>query len=920
MNNLGIRARRARWLIGVAGAGLLALPAQAATIHGRVVDQAKGTPLPGAVIRVQGTALSATADRDGSFVIPNAPDGAQTLSVDYVGYQTATQSASGDGDVAIGLTGTDKSEVVVTGTRLAERRALQTKKASDNLVEALYANDVGKLPDQNVAEAVRRLPGLSVANDQGEGRYVIIRGVNPNLVNVVLNGQTLPAPEPDGRQVKLDDIPAALISAVVVTKSLTADQDAGAIGGEVNIRTLSAFDRNKPFFADARGAYGRYEMNHKNPWEADAQIGGLLGSGRSFGAVLSFNYSRRPIESENFQGATSFTAGNNGPTEFGLRDYNLVRTRIGAVANFDYQPTDAVKLFARLSYSKFKDNERRDQNRADQLVYTPATATSGTFVGRGSILIRRREEDDNTKSGQIGGNFDLGLGGKLELSGTYTRAIKNDPLRSEYNFRAASNSVTGTFSLTQSPYLLSFSAPYNPANFPLNSVNYDKRHAQEDLWQLRADYSLPLNIGDSSTFKVGVKYLDRHKTNNRDYQQYSRGTTFNASSASYIGDTSFYDGMYAFGPRIDYNAAQAYAAANPTALTQSASNINSSRNNSQVNDYDVREQISAAYMMTTLKFGALTIVPGVRIEHTSDSQKAKVFTTGATAVDQNFNSFTSQGYTDVFPGVNAHYDVTKNFVLRGAVTTAIGRPNYPDLAPYVAVDTTTSPTSVVLGNPQLKRYKAVNADLSAEYYLPSQGVLSIGLFYKHIDNPIYTQTLLNQTGMFGGQNFTGVSLTRGVNADSATIKGIELNAQVQFTFLPGLLSGFGVSANYSHISGHAKDLPGRTGNVPLFLQSKNVGTAQLYYEKYGLALRVAYSFRSAYVDTIGASAATDQFTGYNGQLDVHASYQVTPQLTVFADGTNLNDAPWRRYLGTRPFLIERERYDASFRAGAQLHF
>jgi TonB-dependent receptor len=907
-------------MVGVAIAGLAAVPATAGTIRGHVVDQAKGTPLPGAVVRVQGTGLSATAGRDGSFTIPNAPDGPQTLSVDYVGYAETTQQTSGDQDVAIALAGSDRTEIVVTGSRLAERRALQTKKASDNLVEAIYANDVGKLPDQNVAEAVRRLPGLSVANDQGEGRYVIIRGVNPNLVNVVLNGQTLPAPEPDGRQVKLDDIPSALISAVIVTKSLTPDQDASAIGGEVNIRTLSAFDRNKPLFADARGAYGRYEINRKNPWEADAQIGGLLGDDRQFGAVLSFNYSRRPIESENFQGATSF-ATNNGPTEFGFRDYNLVRTRIGAVANFDYQPSDAVKLFTRLSYSKFKDNEVRDQNRTDQIVYTGAS--TGTFVGRGSILIRRREEDDNTKSGQLGGNFDFGSGGKLDLSGTYTRAIKNDPLRSEYNFRAASNSVAGTFDLGLAPYGFAFSAPFNPASFPLNSVNYDRRHAQEDLWQIRGDYSLPLAIGDSSTFKAGVKYLDRHKSNNRDFQQYSRGTTFNASSATFIGDTNFYDGQYVFGPRISYDAAQAYAAANPTALTQSAANINSSRNNSQVNDYDVREKIAAAYVMATLKFGDLTIVPGVRVEHTKDWQKAKVFATGTVAaapLDQGFNSFTDQSYTDIFPGLNAHLDLDRNFVLRGAITTAIGRPNYPDLSPYVAVDTTTSPTSVTLGNPGLKRYKAVNADLSAEYYLPSQGVLSIGLFYKHIDNPIYTQTLLGQSGTFGGQNFTNVSLTRGVNADDAVIKGIELNAQAQFTFLPGFLSGFGASANYSHISGHATGLPGRTGRVPLFLQSKNVGTAQLYYEKYGLALRVAYSFRSAYVDAIGANPATDQYTGYNGQLDVHASYQVTPQLTVFADGSNLNDAAWRRYLGTKPFLIERERYDYAIRAGAQLHF
>ncbi|MFT4055514.1 MAG: TonB-dependent receptor plug domain-containing protein [Novosphingobium sp.] len=152
----------------------------------------------------------------------------------------------------------EEDAIVVTGQRTAELRALQIKERSIQVQETRVADDVGKLPDQNVAEAVKRLPGLSVANDQGEGRYVIIRGV-PNLVNVTVNGQTQPVPEPEGRQVKLDYIPSAMIAAVTVTKSLTPDQDANAIGGSVDIRTLSAFDRTQDFSA-GRGEVGRYDL------------------------------------------------------------------------------------------------------------------------------------------------------------------------------------------------------------------------------------------------------------------------------------------------------------------------------------------------------------------------------------------------------------------------------------------------------------------------------------------------------------------------------------------------------------------------------------------------------------------------------------------------------------------------------------
>ena len=386
------------------------------------------------------------------------------------------------------------ADVVVVGTAQGERKAIEAKREANNFTEALYANDVGKLPDQNVAEAVRRLPGLSVANDQGEGRYVIIRGVNPNLVNVVLNGLTLPAPEPDGRQVKLDDLPSALINSVIVTKSLTADQDANAIGGEVNIRTLTAFDRNKPYFADARLLYGAYHLNGGHPYEADAQVGGLFGPDEQFGAVLSVNYSQRPIESENFQGSTNYRvpAASTGanpayvlPDTAGLRDYNLTRTREGVVLNLDWRPSDAIKVFLRGTLSRFDDTETRDQFIVDnQSAFRNQTATAGTFSGRGSVRVRRREETDNTKSVQGGGSFAFGTA-RLDVAGAWTRAQKRDPLRSEYNFRTGGSALTVNYDVSDTPYLFTPTVQpnANQTAYSLNSVNYDMRNAVETLWQ-----------------------------------------------------------------------------------------------------------------------------------------------------------------------------------------------------------------------------------------------------------------------------------------------------------------------------------------------------------------------------------------------------------------------------------------------------
>ncbi|MBW8753141.1 MAG: TonB-dependent receptor [Sphingomonadales bacterium] len=837
----------------------------------------------------------------------------------------------------------EEDAIVVTGQRTAELRALQIKERSIQVEETLVADDVGKLPDQNVAEAVKRLPGLSVANDQGEGRYVIIRGVNPNLVNVTVNGQTQPSPEPEGRQVKLDDLPSAMIQSVTVTKSLTPDQDANAIGGSVNINTLSAFDRTQDFFFAGRGEVGRYDMNGKHPWSIDGQVGGKFGANHEFGIVISGNYSKRPIESENFQGGGAFDASGR-PDQYGLRDYNLERERTGIVVNLDYHASDAVKLYLRGTYSKFTDHEFRDQNRVDSLAYS--STTSGTFTGRPSVLIRLRNEDDNTKSISGGGTFKTGNGGQLDISGAYASAIKNDPLRSEFNFRGNTTSrttsagavnptgrnITGTFDLSTSPYL--FSAPF-ATDYALNSVNYDKRHAQEDLWQVRADYSMPVNFGDDSTIKVGVKYLNRHKVNDRNILAYtgSAGFTLAGSGAAYTGDTNFYDGMYTFGPRIDYDKAQAFAVANPGLL---GTNVSSTVGNSLANDYDVHEKIWAGYIMGTFTWGQFTLVPGVRVEHTHDDTAAKQFKIGSTLANsssttQAFNVFGKKEYTNVTPGVNLKFEPSDHLIIRAAVTTSIGRPNYADLAPFVSVDTTASPNAVLLGNPALKPYKAWNLDGSIEYYLPNKGVISVGAFYKHLDDPIYGVNTTAGANAFPGQSTATASVTQPTNANQAEIYGVEFNLIYQFDFLPAPLDGFGVSANLTLIDGHGEGLSTRAGQFPLFFQSKTVGNAQLTYEKYGITARLAYAYRSKYLDALGADtvvggaitvpgSARDQYTDTNGQLDARIGYEVIPGAEIYVEGTNLTDAPWRRFMGVKTQLLERERYDASYRVGLQLKF
>lgn len=944
--------------IGFCAASSAAL---AAELRGRVIDDTTKAALPGATVSVQGTEISVTTGRDGTFLVSNLKPGSYTLNVDYVGYPDMAKKvavgAEAPASIDIALVNGETIETVtVTGSRQAERVALQLKKSSDGIIDMVYANDVGKLPDQNVAEAVRRLPGVSVATDQGEGRYAIIRGAAPNLANVTVNGQTAPAPEPDGRQIKLDDIPASLIGSLTVSKTLTPDLDANAIAGQIDISTVSAFDRPGGFF-NLRFASGTYNLSGQSPYEVDLSGGHTFGPDGQFGIVVAGNLSTRPITSENFGSGGPTWAPNYAtiggvatnavtPNNMQIRDYSLTRIRSGAVFNFDWHATENLDLFLRTTYSSFSDKETRDRftiaipvgtSSKPVTSYTSLDASTGAFTtgGTGTRYVRSREEDDHTINFSAGGKYTAGEN-IFKLEGTWSQAIKTDPRRDEWTFKSGST-ISGTYDLSQFLYLVTPDATaYDPSKYAFSQVVHANREAAENLYQLRGDYerALPILDGDS-TVKAGFKWAERVKNNDQEQQTFkaskstmTMATTVSGTPIYTNGKVATYSGRFAFGPRVDYATAESYfitnhgtRACDTSTAGGFACDVNASISSSNSGDYRVQEDLIAGYVMANIKIGKLQLTPGVRVESTDGSYGAKIIGTqlvGGVATITITPNTQTRSYTDVFPGINARYDITDDLVLRGAVTTAIGRPDYASLPAYVVVDTTSSPATVSQGNPALKPLKSRNFDLSAEYYLPGQGVIAVAAFYKDIDDPIYSQQLTNQTGTFGGYALTGANVSSFNNAMSAEIKGVEINLQEQFAFLPSPFDGLGASANIAMIDSLAKGLWGRTDTVPLFDQSKYVGTAQVFYEKYGFTARLAYSYRSKFLDTVGGDKTTDVYTMANGQLDARLSYDLSENVSVFVEGANLNGARWRRFIGNAGQAYESERYSWSSRVGLQL--
>ncbi len=817
--------------------------------------------------------------------------------------------------------GTGLEEIVVTGQRAAERAALEAKKNADNTVEALYANDVGKLPDQNVAEAVSRLSGISTATDKGEGRYIVIRGLEPNLANVTINNQTSTAPEPESRQVKLDDIPSSLIGSVRVIKTLTADLDANAIAGQVDIDTLSAFDKDRPF-ATSRLVAGRYELGEGVPYEGDLTLGTVFGANDQFGIVVSGNYSMRPINSDNLLTGDQpwqRVGGREVPVQLDIRKYDPIeRSRTGGVINFDWRPSDDTQLFLRAMYAQYQDEETRNRFRiafpTSASAYANQTDTTGDILRtRAERYVRKRTETDSTWTYSAGGHTLVGTG-TVSLEMTHARAKKHDPIRDEWRFRTGSSAVSATYDLSDELFTIDPSdSAFDPAQYR-SGITYNDRSANalEVLDQVRVDYELPLSWGDRSALKFGAKYLDRDKSNNRDGISYEyAGSSFSLADATSSWRDSTYDGRYAFGPLVDFGRARGFFDSNRDDFEV---DDEGSIAESLGQDYEANEKIAAGYVMLTFKRDNLTVIPGVRYEQTKGDYAAKTITSTST-VNDPFDSFGSREYSDVFPGLNVRYDFSANFLARAAVTTAIGRPDYVKLAPSVAVD--VGANEVALGNPELKPLRSVNYDLSFEYYFGNQGIVGLGLFRKEISDPIY-DAVGTRSGAFGGLELTDAVVTQPRNADEATVNGAELNAAMQLTFLPAPFDGFGVGGNVTYIDGKTK-VPGRSDEMPMYLQSDLVASAQVYYEKHGFSGRVAYAYRSKYLDLVGESAALDAYTDAHGQVDARVGYDFSKQFSTFFEAQNLTNEHDRRFMGRRDRMVEDEMFGRLFRLGVQIN-
>ena len=898
--------------------------ALAGDLSGVVTSGSLNRPVRGATVIVESAGVQATTDENGRYRIAGLPAATYDVRIQQPGYgeQVVQAVVPQTGNVTVDTTLLLEAEgeadaIVVTGARASRLLALERKRALPVIADVVSADAIGKLPDYNTAEALQRLPGVSVQIDQGEPRYVVIRGVDPNLNQVTVDGNLVGIPEAEGRRVALDTIPSDLVAAIEVLKTVTPDYDANAIGGSINIVTPTAFDRAAPFtFATGRGAYN--EKSDKLGFGGSLTHGRRFGPDETFGIVVGGSYFKRFIDSDLAEPInwTSISDAVSTPTSFRLYDYRIMRERIGAILNLDWRPSPDVRVYVRNIYNEFTDEEERDQFDFALAGGAPSFPSADAISfpsGRATREFRQNDQTQKLYNISPGAELRSGIA-TLELNYTYAHAQEHTPVRDDIEFRSAAGK-SSTLDLSGDMPVFSAIDPslFDPAAFPLRRVRLRREAIDETLHSARVD--LRFDVGADSFVKVGVKHIDRSKDRDNSQSEAlpARPLSLADTGVALPPPDAFYDGQYAYGPTIDYRAFLDYLEANPTRFRLDEA---TTAFNEISSDYGIREQILAAYGMANLTFGDLTAIGGLRVEQTDGRYDAFAIrdTDGDGEIepqDAQPLSF-EQEYTHVLPSLHLIYRPVPELALRGAWTNTIGRPNYDATVPIFEEEDGDGSA----GNPDLEPYTSMGLDFSAEYYPDADSVLSVAVFYKRIENPIFTRTIRNTS--FAGAPL--LSLSQPQNADDGELLGVEANVVRRFTFLPAPFDGLGISANATYVDSSVT-VPGREDeDIPFFRQSDWIASGALFFERGPFEARFAVSYRDDFIANIGSSTASDIYDKARTVLDARLSYRLLEGLEVFTSVSNITEAPLTFYQTTPDQTYSRQIYGLNADFGVSATF
>ncbi|WP_426338074.1 TonB-dependent receptor [Pseudoduganella sp. S-14] len=794
------------------------------------------------------------------------------------------------------------ASVVITGQRAVLAKSIAAQDKADNIINVLSSDDIGNLPDKNAAEALARLPGVSVQRDQGEGRYITVRGLGPDLNAVAINGALVPSPEASRRAVALDVLPSGLIRLLEVSKTLAPEQDASSLGGTVEVKTLSAFDLPGALLT-VNAAASRDQNTVNNGPSAGMLWASRFADGR-FGVAVGLSGEKRKFGSDNVETGGAWDG--ERLTGFELRDYLPVRERRAAALNLDYRPAAGNSWFLRSFLSRFSDDEVRDRLTISNVsggALTEGVPASGRLERR----IRQRKYTQEIQSAVFGTQQKLGAW-QLDVQAGRSQADEDTPeALNDGRFRGTANFKEISFTNSERPTLKAPATAFDPASYSLNAITLQQRYSKDAEHHFKFDLGREFALGEMrSAMKFGAKASRREKTN--DTNQWSYG------SKAIPGTLSM--ASFAQGHQLDYPFGQVGAALDPAAIRARVAGLdrNAARlaSESAINDFTLNEDIDSAYFQDTLSQGDWRLLAGVRAERTA-FDAAGVRTSGSSATPLQ----RSRSYTNWLPSLQLRYDLDRDTSLRAAWTNSVVRANFSQLAPGIAL---ASATEATIGNPDLDPLKSHNLDLGVERVIGNDGAMSAYLFYKDIKDFTYTTNLAG-SGPWAGY----ASATTYANGDAAKVKGIELSWQQPLRMLPapfnGLLVGVNgalsdARANIARFDAKAGALAGRRISMPG--QSDRVMNLMLGYEAGPVSTRIALNYKSPYLLELGAdilNGAQDRIVDTQKQVDFSLSWQLLKGVQLSFDVANLNNEKYYVYQGVKSHNAQFEQYGRTYKLG-----
>lgn len=897
---------------------VVVLSAQTGKVRGVVTDEL-GLGMPGANVYLENMAAAAITDADGDYTLFNAPAGAHTLVISYIGYGTVRQPITVEAGATVrfdaSLTpGVDMGvSVLVLGDRLkGQAKALNQQRNSANITNIVAADQIGRFPDANIGDAMKRIPGITMQNDQGEARDIIIRGMAPQLNAVTLNGERIPSAEGDNRRIQMDLIPSDMIQTIEVNKAVLPDMDADAIGGSVNLVTRRA---PKDLRISGTAASGINLLSNQPIWTGSLIYGDRFLNDK-LGVVVSGSYNNHNFGSDNVEAVWVETDAGVVIDEFDIREYQVQRVRRSLSANLDYDiaPNHSVAFSA--MYNWRDDWENRFRMRIGKLEdafedgdFTQISEGNYTALGRvqyqtkGGINSNRnknaRVEDQRMSNYTLSGKH---LFNKLTATWNVTlaQASEERPNERYMSFRDGGQDVTLNLADPRQPYAY-LANPADNFNIGLHSISEEYQFTQDQDINSRLDFSLPYGE-NNGVLKFGVRTRHKDKVRDNNFFEYEPLAGMETLGAVPNADYSNPDYLAGSQYQVGHFATPAFLGGldleNPALFDKSDEPSEYISEN-----YSATENIYAGYVMANHNFSKkLSAVFGVRYEYTDIDYTGNVFDLDDETVTQDSRTNT---YGNFLPGVHLKYNVDNNTIIRAAWTNTIARPNYFDLVPYA--EFSLQDQELARGNPDLVSTTAMNFDLMGERYFKSVGLVSLGAFYKTLDNFIYTQTIQNYSEpQFG--NDLEYSTPR--NGGTATVAGFEVAFQRQ------LWKGLGLYTNYTFTNSTTTGIEGRESeNLSLPGTAEHMFNASLSYETEKLVVRVSLNYASGYLDELGGDGFEDRYYDQQLFLDVNASYAFTPRMRLFAEGNNLTNQPLRFYQGIPERTMQMEYYNARFNFG-----